>query len=160
MLVPKEAAAAGRPATSKIVLAFVAIYFIWGTTYLAVKYAVASLPQPLLRYRASPAGISMRDNDKQRRCLREARDRLHEERPMVPVPAGQVLREGLAHTRTYGATCPGAARDYVFDHVWLAVLLARRRRVRLAAALLVGALGVVARRPTAGRALVDVVRRR
>jgi glycosyltransferase involved in cell wall biosynthesis len=133
-------------------------YDLW--VRLAAAHAVASLPQPLLRYRASPAGISMRDNDRQRRCLREARDRLHEERPMVPVPAGQVLREGLAHTRTYGATCPSAARDYVFDHVWLAVLLARRRRVRLAAALLVGALGVVARRPSAGRALMDVVRRR
>ena len=132
-------------------------YDLWGR--LAVDHAVASLPQPLLLYRASPTGISLRDNERQRRCLRETRDRLHETSPMARVPARQVLREGLAHARTYGATCPGAARDYVFDHVWLAVVLARRRRLREAGALLAGALGVVARRPSAGRALVDVVRR-
>ncbi|MBX7150492.1 EamA family transporter [bacterium] len=33
--------------TPKLVLAFIAIYFVWGSTYLAIRYAVESIP-PLL----------------------------------------------------------------------------------------------------------------
>lgn len=33
--------------TTKLVLAFIAIYFVWGSTYLAIRYAVESIP-PLL----------------------------------------------------------------------------------------------------------------
>jgi drug/metabolite transporter (DMT)-like permease len=36
-----------RPARFKLVLAFAAVYIIWGSTYLAIRYAVETLP-PLL----------------------------------------------------------------------------------------------------------------
>ena len=31
----------------KLIAAFIAIYFVWGTTYLAIRYAVETIP-PLL----------------------------------------------------------------------------------------------------------------
>ncbi len=37
----------GRPPRFKLVLAFAAVYIIWGSTYLAIRYAVETLP-PLL----------------------------------------------------------------------------------------------------------------
>jgi drug/metabolite transporter (DMT)-like permease len=40
-------AASGRRSRLLIILAFVAVYFIWGSTYLAIKYAIETLP-PLL----------------------------------------------------------------------------------------------------------------
>src|SRR5215216_1528183 len=37
----------GRPSRLKLVLAFGAVYIIWGSTYLAIRYAIETLP-PLL----------------------------------------------------------------------------------------------------------------
>ena len=37
-----------RPSTALIVLAFAAIYLIWGSTYLAIKYAIGTLPPFLM----------------------------------------------------------------------------------------------------------------
>jgi drug/metabolite transporter (DMT)-like permease len=39
-----EPSPAGRPARAKIVLAFGVIYIIWGSTYLAIRIAVQSIP--------------------------------------------------------------------------------------------------------------------
>jgi drug/metabolite transporter (DMT)-like permease len=41
---PKSAAARARAHTIKLALAFVAIYIIWGSTYLAIRYAVETIP--------------------------------------------------------------------------------------------------------------------
>jgi drug/metabolite transporter (DMT)-like permease len=38
----------GRPLAAKALLAFFAIYFIWGSTYLAIKYAVETIPPFLM----------------------------------------------------------------------------------------------------------------
>jgi drug/metabolite transporter (DMT)-like permease len=43
----ENAVASGRRSRLLIILAFVAVYFIWGSTYLAIKYAIETLP-PLL----------------------------------------------------------------------------------------------------------------
>ena len=44
----------------QIVLAFIAIYFVWGTTYLAIKYAVATIPPFLMMgIRSVFAGLVM-----------------------------------------------------------------------------------------------------
>jgi drug/metabolite transporter (DMT)-like permease len=43
----KNVRASGRRSRGLIILAFVAVYFIWGSTYLGIKYAIATLP-PLL----------------------------------------------------------------------------------------------------------------
>src|SRR5512143_3847541 len=32
------------PATTKLVIAFTTVYVVWGSTYLAIRFAVASLP--------------------------------------------------------------------------------------------------------------------
>jgi drug/metabolite transporter (DMT)-like permease len=37
-----------KPATTKLILAFAATYFIWGSTYLAIKYAVETIPPFLM----------------------------------------------------------------------------------------------------------------
>ncbi len=39
--------AAGRPARGGIVFAYVVVYVVWGSTYLAIRFAVETLP-PLL----------------------------------------------------------------------------------------------------------------
>jgi len=36
-----------RPTTASLLAAFAAIYLIWGSTYLAIRYAIETLP-PLL----------------------------------------------------------------------------------------------------------------
>ena len=41
------AAQAGAPATTRVVLAFGAVYFVWGSTYLAIRWAIETMP-PLL----------------------------------------------------------------------------------------------------------------
>jgi drug/metabolite transporter (DMT)-like permease len=38
------AGGAARPNRAAVVLAFLSIYFIWGSTYLAIRYAVATIP--------------------------------------------------------------------------------------------------------------------
>lgn len=48
-LVRDDNAAATKPAsTALIVLAFAAVYLIWGSTYLAIKYAIGTLPPFLM----------------------------------------------------------------------------------------------------------------
>jgi drug/metabolite transporter (DMT)-like permease len=47
MVTDKNGIASGRRSRVLIILAFVAVYFIWGSTYLAIKYAIETLP-PLL----------------------------------------------------------------------------------------------------------------
>lgn len=48
------------PATTAIVLAFAAIYLIWGSTYLAIRFAVETLPPFLMLFaRFFSAGILM-----------------------------------------------------------------------------------------------------
>jgi drug/metabolite transporter (DMT)-like permease len=39
-----ESSPAGRPSRAKIVLAFAAIYIIWGSTYLAIRFAIQTIP--------------------------------------------------------------------------------------------------------------------
>jgi drug/metabolite transporter (DMT)-like permease len=57
---PTAAAAAPRPRRWKIVLAFAAIYIVWGSTYLAIRYAIETLP-PLgmagVRFLLAGAGL-------------------------------------------------------------------------------------------------------
>ena len=51
---------AERPGTTAIVLAFAAIYLIWGSTYLAIRFAVETLPPFLMLFaRFFTAGILM-----------------------------------------------------------------------------------------------------
>jgi drug/metabolite transporter (DMT)-like permease len=50
----------GRPRTSAIVIAFAAIYLIWGSTYLAIRFAVETLPPFLMLFaRFFTAGVLM-----------------------------------------------------------------------------------------------------
>src|ERR1700722_19928287 len=55
---PEMSSAKSIPSRLWIVLAFFAIYVIWGTTYLAIRYAVATIP-PLITagVRHSVAGL-------------------------------------------------------------------------------------------------------
>ena len=39
---------ATRPATGKLVLAFFLVYFIWGSTYLAIRFAIETIPPFLM----------------------------------------------------------------------------------------------------------------
>src|SRR5580698_10977803 len=41
---PKPASSRDRADTVKMALAFAAIYIVWGSTYLAIRYAVATIP--------------------------------------------------------------------------------------------------------------------
>ncbi len=51
---------AGEPGTSSLVLAFAAVYLIWGSTYLAIRFAVETLPPFLmLAARFLTAGVLM-----------------------------------------------------------------------------------------------------
>jgi drug/metabolite transporter (DMT)-like permease len=51
---------ADRPGTTAIVLAFAAIYLIWGSTYLAIRFAVETLPPFLMLFaRFFTAGVLM-----------------------------------------------------------------------------------------------------
>ena len=51
---------ANRPGTTAIVMAFAAIYLIWGSTYLAIRFAVETLPPFLmLSARFFTAGVLM-----------------------------------------------------------------------------------------------------
>jgi len=43
----RQVSSTARPATAGLVAAFAAIYLIWGSTYLAIRYAIETLP-PLL----------------------------------------------------------------------------------------------------------------
>ena len=53
-------AGAERPGTTAIVLAFAAIYLIWGSTYLAIRFAVETLPPFLMLFaRFFTAGVLM-----------------------------------------------------------------------------------------------------
>ncbi|MBA2340138.1 MAG: EamA family transporter, partial [Pyrinomonadaceae bacterium] len=44
----REANASGRPPLSLLVAAFAAVYVIWGSTYLAIKFAIETLPPFLM----------------------------------------------------------------------------------------------------------------
>lgn len=131
-------------------------YDLWAR--LTADHAIASVPLLLLRYRLTSTGISLGARDLQRRCHREIRDRLHRERPLTVPPARVVVARGLDHGRDFAASCAGADRAFVFDHVWLAALLARRRRTGAATRVALGVLGLILRRPARAMGLLDVVR--
>src|SRR5512142_1452453 len=42
--VPQMMGSVSRPSTTKLVLAFASIYLIWGSTYLAIRFAVETIP--------------------------------------------------------------------------------------------------------------------
>lgn len=132
-------------------------YDLW--TRLASTHTVAALPDRLLRYRETTTGISQQAAERQREAHRLVREQLHADRPLGDVGWRTVVQDGLAHVETYGATCPGAARTYVFDHTWLAVLSARRRNLRTCAALAIGVLVFVLRCPAGAGGLVQVLSR-
>jgi drug/metabolite transporter (DMT)-like permease len=55
-----QAHSGGRPGTTAIVLAFAAIYLVWGSTYLAIRFAVETLPPFLMLFaRFFTAGVLM-----------------------------------------------------------------------------------------------------
>jgi drug/metabolite transporter (DMT)-like permease len=57
---PGRKAGDGSPGTTAIVLAFAAIYLIWGSTYLAIRFAVETLPPFLMLFaRFFTAGVIM-----------------------------------------------------------------------------------------------------
>ncbi len=41
---PAPAASAGHPPAAEVMAAFAAIYFVWGSTFLAIRYAVETIP--------------------------------------------------------------------------------------------------------------------
>ncbi len=41
---PAPAASAGQPPAAEVMAAFAAIYFVWGSTFLAIRYAVETIP--------------------------------------------------------------------------------------------------------------------
>ena len=48
-----------KPGTTSIVLAYAAIYLVWGSTYLAIRFAVETLPPFLMLFaRFFTAGLS------------------------------------------------------------------------------------------------------
>ena len=47
-MTPTSSEAAPRPARAAIILAFAAVYIIWGSTYLGIRYAIETLPPFLM----------------------------------------------------------------------------------------------------------------
>jgi drug/metabolite transporter (DMT)-like permease len=55
-----QSGAASRPSRAKVILAFAAIYIIWGSTFLGIRYAIETLPPFLMAgARFSLAGAGM-----------------------------------------------------------------------------------------------------
>ena len=133
-------------------------YDLWAR--LAVRYEIESLPQTLLRYRDNPAGISAAASDRQRQVTREIRRRLHDEHPLSGVTPGGIFAEGLQHEAAFSRTCTSPAATYVFDHLWLTIVLARQRRWRMSVLTAVGTVALMVRRPRSTAGLLAIFRRR
>jgi glycosyltransferase involved in cell wall biosynthesis len=131
-------------------------YDLW--VRLSTDHNIACLPDVLLRYRRNPAGVSNQSLSRQREAMLRVRDDLHQRRPMPRLTARSVWREGEEHLRRYSGSCPDAARNYAFDHAWLALLCARRGRVFQAARLSGGLARLLARHPSASSGLFDIVK--
>jgi len=131
-------------------------YDLW--LRLASRHELASLPLPLLAYRWSPSGISVREHSEQQRRLKETRAALHSARPLPDLSARRVVRDGLAHARRFGPTCPTAVRTYVFDHVWLLLLAVQHKHVRTALRIACGLALFVLLRPSGLVGVLDVIR--
>src|SRR5690242_13559803 len=55
-----QSGSAARPSRAKVILAFAAVYLIWGSTYLGIRYAIETLPPFLMAgVRFSLAGAIM-----------------------------------------------------------------------------------------------------
>ena len=131
-------------------------YDLWAR--LSAGHELASLPDVLLSYRLSSSGISANAGDEQIQHHRLVRNRMLAEGSFPHASAVRILREGLEHARTYEATCPGALRSYVFDHIWLAALLTRGGRLRSGSSLMTGAVALAVLRPRAFVGFLDVAR--
>lgn len=121
-------------------------YDLWAR--LAMSYDVASIPNVLFRYRVTTTGMSVQSAVGQRRSVHAIRDDLHRRAPLS-VTAAQVFADGCQHHETYLHCCGRPLRGYLYDHVWLVVLLARRGRLRAASAAALGVLALVLRHPLA-----------
>ena len=133
-------------------------YDLW-LRLTAAGHRIACLADLLLQYRRTASGISSQSRERQLRATREVRDTAGSQLPGNPVTARGVAREGRQHIATYEATCPGAGRNYVFDHAWLALLAARRGRFAAATKIALGVGALAARQPSSAAGLVDVLRR-
>ena len=120
-------------------------YDLW--CRLVQRHDVMSLADVLLQYRHSPTGISVTAGDRQRLCTKAVRETMHSDHPFPPVTAATVLTDGIDHADSFSAHCPDAVARYVFDHLWLGYLLARRRQWSAARAVATGTMILVARRP-------------
>jgi glycosyltransferase involved in cell wall biosynthesis len=131
-------------------------YDLW--MRLSSAHDIASLPQVLLTYRRSPGGISATAAGLQRAAHRHIRDARLGGETFPPTSARQTLREGLRHADIYGRSCPECLRTYVFDHIWLALLLLARRSTRAGMALALGAVALAALRPRSAAGIFDAAR--
>ena len=82
-----------RVSTASLVLAFAAIYLIWGSTYLAIRYAVESIP----RHTCAD------ENSLEERCNR-----------WRAVFSGQSRNVGLGGTESAVGTSGPVVRDFAF----------------------------------------------
>ena len=121
-------------------------YDLW--VRLAQRYELANVPDVLYRYRLTGTGMSLQSAEHQRETMRGIRHRLHLERPLS-VSSRQIFRDGRSHHQAFVATCAAPLRNYVYDHAWLALLLARRGRWRVALSSAAGAAALLMRHPLA-----------
>jgi hypothetical protein len=126
-------------------------YDLW--TRIAAGHEVAALPDLLFTYRRTASGISSIAGQVQRDALARARSAAHRADPMAVPSPRQVVAQGTAHQRRYGSTCSRPLDEYVFDHAWLAIVLARERRLVPAARLAAGVVLLLLRHPGAVRGL-------
>ena len=129
-------------------------YDLW--CRLVQGHDIMSLADVLLQYRHSPTGISVTAGERQRRSTKQVREKMHSDFPFPRVTAATVLTDGIEHADDFSALCADSAARYVFDHLWLSYVLARRRRWGAASAVARGTMILVARRP-AGLAGVGLV---
>lgn len=121
-------------------------YDLWAR--LAMRYDVASIPDVLFRYRVTATGMSVQSAAEQRRSVHSIRDDLHRRAPLS-LTVAQVFADGSQHHQAFLHCCFRPLRGYLYDHVWLVVLLARRGRWRAASAAALGVLALVLRHPLA-----------
>jgi hypothetical protein len=126
-------------------------YDLW--TRIASDYDIGAVPELLFTYRRTAGGISITAGQLQREALTRTRSELHRDRPMAAPSPRMVYSQGRSHLQRYGSTCSRPLDGYLFDHAWLAITLARERRLTPAARLAAGVALLLLRHPGAVRGL-------
>jgi glycosyltransferase involved in cell wall biosynthesis len=126
-------------------------YDLW--LRLATRHELGNVPDILFSYRVTTGGVSVQAGAAQRTAMKEVRQRHHATAPFRSPGPWRVAREGRRHVREYASRCDTAAQDYVFDHLGLCVLTARRRQWRSSISLALGVGLLLLRHPAGLRGL-------